>query len=97
VTVSTDLVALATQSQATTSAHTDTTTNAPPLGEFPRLEFVYSAIVGIAALEDVGDTPSGHQRLIPITGGTFEGPRLRGKVLPGADVRQCALVRVNPD
>jgi Protein of unknown function (DUF3237) len=78
------LAVAATQSRAAASAHTDTTANAPPLEEFPHLEFVYTAIVGIAAIEDVGDTVSGHQRLIPITGGTFEGPRLRGKVLPGA-------------
>ena len=77
------LAVAATQSRAAASAHTDTTANAPPLEEFPHLEFVYTASVGIAALEDVGDTVSGHQRLIPITGGTFEGPRLRGKVLPG--------------
>jgi hypothetical protein len=56
----------------------------PPQSDFPQLEFVYAANVTIAPIEDVGDTFSGHQRLIPITGGFFEGPRMRGKVLPGA-------------
>lgn len=32
---------------------------------------------------EVGMTPSGRRRVIPITGGTFEGPRLEGIVLPG--------------
>ncbi len=56
----------------------------PPRGDYPRLEFIYAAQVGIGPIEDVGDTVSGHQRLIPITGGTFEGPRIRGQVLAGA-------------
>lgn len=46
-------------------------------------EFVYEAVVEIGAAVDVGDTPSGHRRYIPITGGTFQGEKLRGKVLPG--------------
>jgi hypothetical protein len=28
-------------------------------------------------------TPRGERRIIPITGGTFEGPGLRGRVVPG--------------
>jgi hypothetical protein len=56
----------------------------PPQADFPRMEFVYEAIVTIASPEDVGEVNSGRQRIIPITGGTFEGPALRGKVLPGA-------------
>jgi hypothetical protein len=58
--------------------------NAPPQAEFPQLEFVYEAAVGIAPLEDVGEVNSGRQRIIPITGGSFEGPNIRGKVIPGA-------------
>jgi hypothetical protein len=46
-------------------------------------EFVYEAVVEIGAIVDVGDTPSGHRRYIPILGGTFQGERLRGVVLPG--------------
>jgi hypothetical protein len=45
--------------------------------------FVYEAIVEIGAAVEVGPTPQGERRYIPITGGTFEGPRLRGTVLPG--------------
>ncbi len=32
-----------------------------------------------------GTTPDGARVLIPITGGTFEGPTIAGRVLPGAD------------
>jgi hypothetical protein len=28
-------------------------------------------------------TPSGHRAIVPVTGGTFTGPKLRGEVLPG--------------
>ena len=45
---------------------------------------MYEATVGIAPLEDVGEVSSGHQRIIPIIGGSFEGPNIRGKVIPGA-------------
>ncbi len=46
-------------------------------------EFTYEALVEIAAPVEVGPTPLGHRRYIPITGGTFQGPRLRGTILPG--------------
>jgi hypothetical protein len=46
-------------------------------------EFVYEAVVTIDPAVDVGAAPQGHRRYIPITGGTFEGPKLRGTVLPG--------------
>ncbi|QEH34989.1 hypothetical protein OJF2_35340 [Aquisphaera giovannonii] len=55
----------------------------PEPGDIPRLEYVYTAHVGIAKPVDFGDTPDGHRRVIPITGGTFEGPKIRGLVLPG--------------
>jgi len=39
----------------------------------------------VAATEDIGLTPYGHLTIFPITGGSFEGERLRGIVLGGAD------------
>lgn len=48
-----------------------------------RTEFVYEAIVSIDAPIEVGPTPHGRRRYIPITGGTFEGARIRGTILPG--------------
>jgi hypothetical protein len=38
-----------------------------------------------AAIQDVGATANGVLTIFPITGGTFEGDRLRGRVLTGAD------------
>src|SRR3954466_15916708 len=38
-----------------------------------------------AATEEVGRTPHGTLSIFPITGGSFEGERLRGIVLGGAD------------
>ena len=39
----------------------------------------------VAATEEIGLTPRGHLTIFPITGGSFEGERLRGIVLGGAD------------
>ena len=39
--------------------------------------------VVVAPLQKLGDVPHGTRVIAPITSGTFEGPRLRGKVLPG--------------
>jgi hypothetical protein len=36
-----------------------------------------------APTQDLGTTPKGKRATFPITGGEFEGERLRGKVLPG--------------
>jgi len=34
--------------------------------------------------QKIGAVPHGARTIAPITGGTFEGPRLRGNILPGA-------------
>lgn len=57
----------------------------------PRTEFVYEAAVDIAPTLSLGDSPLGERRMVPITGGSFQGPRIRGKILPGGADRQ--LVR----
>jgi hypothetical protein len=41
--------------------------------------------VVVAAPQRVGAAPHGTRTIAPVTGGTFEGERLRGKVLGGAD------------
>jgi hypothetical protein len=38
-----------------------------------------------APTQDIGAGPHGTRVTFPITGGAFEGDRLRGKVLPGGD------------
>lgn len=49
----------------------------------PELEFVMQLRVTISAPEGVGVIPHGSRQFIPITGGTFEGPRIKGTILPG--------------
>ncbi|MDQ8205027.1 DUF3237 family protein [Pelagicoccus sp. SDUM812003] len=51
-------------------------------GDF-ETEFVYEAHVTIGEIVEVGETSKSIRRYIPITGGRFEGPRLKGTVLPG--------------
>ena len=54
----------------------------------PRTEFVYEAVFELAPAMNLGDSPLGERHMVPITGGTFEGPNIRGKVLPGGADRQ---------
>lgn len=49
----------------------------------PQLSFAFEARVSIAKPLDLGTTRAGHRRVIPILGGTIEGPRIKGKVLEG--------------
>ena len=49
----------------------------------PKLEPLFHAVVEVAAPINIGMTPLGERRIIPITGGHFEGERLAGEVLPG--------------
>jgi hypothetical protein len=49
----------------------------------PRLEFIFAAHVTVDGPLDVGDVGKGRRRIVPITGGEFFGPAIRGKVLPG--------------
>lgn len=49
----------------------------------PQLKFVYEEQVKLASAIPVGETPMGKRNIVPITGGTFSGPGLKGKVLPG--------------
>jgi Protein of unknown function (DUF3237) len=55
----------------------------PPQPKAPQLRFVFEEQVTLAADIPVGETPIGKRNIVPITGGTFEGPGLRGKIMPG--------------
>jgi hypothetical protein len=57
----------------------------------PTTELVYEALFDLAPTLQLGHSPFGDRRMVPITGGRFEGPGLRGKVLAGGADRQ--LVR----
>ena len=39
--------------------------------------------ISAAPAQKVGTVPHGTRLIVPVTGGDFEGPRLRGKILPG--------------
>jgi len=64
------------------AAVTDVTPD-QPLNDIPRAEFVYEAIITLGPPETIGQTPYGKRVRIPITGGTFKGPRISGTVFPG--------------
>ena len=49
----------------------------------PGLEFVFEETVKLGDVSAIGATARGERIIIPITGGTFEGPDIRGEVLPG--------------
>ena len=48
-----------------------------------RLEPLLRAEITLAPPQELGDTPHGRRRVIAITGGSFRGERLSGRVLPG--------------
>lgn len=39
--------------------------------------------LAVSGMQPVGETPAGNRRIGLVGGGTFEGPKLRGTVLPG--------------
>ncbi len=51
--------------------------------EAPELEFVCDLRVKLEEPYVVGSTPHGLRRIIPIIGGTVEGPNLKGEILRG--------------
>ena len=55
------------------------------MNEHPPLEFAFEIKIKVDPGKgfEAGDTPRGLRRMIPITGGTFEGPNVKGIVIPG--------------
>ena len=47
------------------------------------LQPLLRAEITLAPPQELGATPLGRRRVIPITGGSFRGERLAGRVLPG--------------
>ena len=50
----------------------------------PHLTKVYRREASLGEPLDVGETAHGHRRILPLSGGTFSGAEIRGKLLPGA-------------
>ena len=59
------------------------TTAAAETGETIAFNHVYTATVLVGPIQVLGPHRDGVQRIIPILGGTFQGPNIRGEVLPG--------------
>ena len=51
--------------------------------ETPQMEFVMQLKVTLDEAYSCGETQHGQRVVIPITGGTFEGPRIKGTILSG--------------
>ena len=49
----------------------------------PQLEFAFEVRAEVADPVVVGELPRGTRRIVDILGGTFEGPGIRGTLLPG--------------
>jgi hypothetical protein len=58
--------------------------------EPPRLEFLCTLTADVGELVSCGPAPLGERRVVNITGGSFEGPALRGEILPGGADWQIA-------
>jgi hypothetical protein len=55
----------------------------------PRTEFVYETVVELGqGFLKLGRGPLGERTIVPITGGRFAGPKLKGVVLSGGADRQ---------
>lgn len=56
------------------------TSSAP---ESPGLEFAAHVSVDLSPPQEFGDVPTGNRRIIPIVGGSIEGPLLSARILTG--------------
>ena len=79
----------------TSIAQTNNSTPNKDLYKDFKTEFMWDAKVKIANTIVLGDSKHGTRRVIPITGGTFNGPKIKGEVLPGGEDWQ--LVRPDGD
>ena len=51
--------------------------------EQPKLKFVFEISIQVGSVREVGETGKGLRKIVPVTGGTFEGPEIKGIVIPG--------------
>ena len=72
---------------------------AQTLPQPPKLDFVFEVRAKVADPIVIGQVPEGTRRIIDILEGTFEGPKIKGKLLPGgADwqiIRQDGFTEVD--
>jgi hypothetical protein len=51
--------------------------------EHPKLEFVFELNVQVSQPQEMGNTSKGIRKIVPITGGSFNGPQIKGTVVAG--------------
>jgi muconolactone delta-isomerase len=49
----------------------------------PQLTLLYRLEATLGEPLDLGESARGHRRIVPLTGGTFSGPEITGRLLPG--------------
>ena len=59
----------------------------------PRLEHLYDMHADLEAPQVIAGAPMGTRQIFIVKGGTVEGPRIKGKLLPGGG--DWALVRTD--
>jgi hypothetical protein len=72
------------------ASHSSATSNARTAGngspdEPLKTQFMWNARVTVADGIVLGKSKHGWRRVVPITGGSFEGPNIRGEVMPGGE------------
>ena len=61
----------------------------------PELEFAFQLKVTLDEAYSCGETQHGRRTIIPITGGTFEGPNIKGTIINGGADYQIANTAIN--
>lgn len=61
----------------------------------PQLEFALQLKVTLGDAFSCGETQHGRRTVIPITGGTFEGPNIKGTIINGGADYQIANTAIN--
>lgn len=59
---------------------------------YPQLRTALEVLAEVGPAHELPDGPDGSRRVVPITGGTFRGPGLSGRVLSGGADRQRTRV-----
>ncbi|HEY7444817.1 MAG TPA: DUF3237 domain-containing protein [Vicinamibacterales bacterium] len=78
------LVALVAGMTTFPTAQTQSPSSRPPATPaMPRLTFAFEIHAQVGVPLELGTTALGRRRIIAVNGGTFAGPNLKGKVLPG--------------
>ncbi|MBT2188267.1 DUF3237 domain-containing protein [Sphingobium nicotianae] len=73
-------IAVFTVMAALSAAQATAQSSGPPA---PRLEFAFEEVVLLGEAVAPGETPFGRRNIIPIIGGSFEGPGIKGAIVPG--------------